>query len=67
MNSKHNYELSLDFKIPKDMPEEKLERKSLPWEQYAEFVRIGLELMPDINKERQSRIKNAPEIKFVFK
>lgn len=65
MNSKTNNEMSLSFKEPKTLYKESNSNTSpLPPKQYAELVELGLKLLPDIKKEREKRIKNAPTVRF---
>lgn len=64
MNSKSEFPLSLKFKIPQSIPKEKSEKKSLSPEEYAEFIQLGLKILPDIKKERKQRIENAPKVRF---
>ena len=64
MKDKAHYDLSLVFKIPRKTYKCGFGEKTLTPAQYAEFVEMGLKILPDIGKEREFRIKNAPKVPF---
>lgn len=64
MKSKTDYDLSLNFKVPKSRFIEPVIGKPLSPKRYAELVELGIKLLPDPGKERAARLRNAPTVRF---